>query len=166
LLRLDEYRGIAKRTLSIRKARWCSQTRMSYGFEITSHGIILYRGYIGGVKGCFDLSQRHSTGILELDKMLGSGIPKGAIVVVSGPSGTGKSILALTIVKAELERGGKPLYITFEESVEQVRYIAKTLGIEGEFGIVSLPPLGVTPSGLYSIAIGHMDTYKPTLIVI
>ncbi|WP_317894683.1 RAD55 family ATPase [Pyrofollis japonicus] len=166
LLRLDEYRGIVRRTLSIRKARWCPQTRMSYGFEITSRGIVVYREYIGGVKGRFDLSQKHSTGVPELDKMLRGGIPRGAIVVISGPSGVGKSTLALTIIKAELERGGKPLYVTFEESVEQVRYIARTLGIEGEFDIISLSPLGITPSGLYSIAIDRMDTYKPTLVVI
>lgn len=60
------------------------------------------------------------TGILGLDNMLGGGIPSGHIVTVIGPPGTGKSTLALQFIFAGLQNNENCMYMSFEESEENL----------------------------------------------
>jgi circadian clock protein KaiC len=59
-------------------------------------------------------STRISTGSLELDDMLGGGIPVGYSIVVSGPSGAGKTVLATSFLKAGAEAGEHGIVASFE----------------------------------------------------
>jgi circadian clock protein KaiC len=148
-LTVDVYRGLPYRILSIRKVRWAPISRMEYSFGIGSTGIMIYKEYTGGSLGSFDLSRRHSTGVEELDRMLRGGIPQGSAVVIAGPSGSGKTALALSMVKSELERGGRPIFVSFEEPVGQVRYMAGLLGVRRDFEAHSLSTRYFTPASLY-----------------
>lgn len=72
--------------------------------------------------------RRSSTGSGELDRVLGGGLAPGAIVLVGGDPGIGKSTLLLQCA-AHLARGGaRALYVTAEESAQQVRHRADRLG--------------------------------------
>ena len=74
---------------------------------------------------------RTSTGIGELDRVLGGGLVKGSLVLVGGEPGIGKSTLILQLcdkVKGE----GKVLYISGEESAEQVKIRADRLNINND----------------------------------
>ena len=74
---------------------------------------------------------RTSTGIGELDRVLGGGLVKGSLVLVGGEPGIGKSTLILQIcdkVKGE----GKVLYVSGEESAEQVKIRADRLNINND----------------------------------
>jgi DNA repair protein RadA/Sms len=69
-----------------------------------------------------------STGIGELDTVLGGGIVRGSLVLIGGPPGIGKSTLT-TMVLANLAAGGRStLYVSAEESPAQVRLRAQRLG--------------------------------------
>ena len=68
------------------------------------------------------------TGVAELDRVLGGGLVPGAVVLLAGEPGVGKSTLLLQVVAAVAERGGRALYVTGEESVEQVRARAERVG--------------------------------------
>lgn len=73
--------------------------------------------------------ERHSTGIGELDRVLGGGLVPGSIVLVGGPPGIGKSTLLLQV--AGLAQADRPaLYVSGEESVEQVALRARRLGLD------------------------------------
>ncbi len=72
---------------------------------------------------------RLMTQIGEWDQVLGGGMVHGALVLLSGEPGIGKSTLTLQVVNKMAEQGLKTLYITGEESVEQVSARAKRLGI-------------------------------------
>jgi DNA repair protein RadA/Sms len=61
------------------------------------------------------------TGMEELDRVLGGGLVPGSVVLVAGEPGVGKSTLLLQVVASVAARGGRALYVTGEESVEQVR---------------------------------------------
>jgi DNA repair protein RadA/Sms len=69
---------------------------------------------------------RRSTGISELDRVLGGGLVPGSVVLLAGEPGVGKSTLALQLA-AGLAGLGPFLYVTGEESPEQLRLRAKRL---------------------------------------
>jgi DNA repair protein RadA/Sms len=72
------------------------------------------------------------TGVGELDRVLGGGLVPGAVVLLAGEPGVGKSTLLLQVVAAVAAGGGRALYVTGEESVEQVRARADRVGAVNE----------------------------------
>ncbi|MBI1397391.1 MAG: DNA repair protein RadA [Betaproteobacteria bacterium] len=73
---------------------------------------------------------RRSTGIGELDRVLGGGIVHGAVVLLGGDPGIGKSTLLLQTL-AEMSRSVPTLYVSGEESSRQVALRARRLGVDG-----------------------------------
>jgi DNA repair protein RadA/Sms len=72
---------------------------------------------------------RSSTGIGEFDRVLGGGIVRGALILIGGDPGIGKSTL-LTQAAAHLAKNvGKTLYISGEESAPQIKRRAQRLGV-------------------------------------
>ena len=61
--------------------------------------------------------ERMTTGIEELDAVMGGGYRRATCILIAGPPGTGKTIMTSTFVDAACQRGEKVLYISFEESV-------------------------------------------------
>jgi DNA repair protein RadA/Sms len=73
-------------------------------------------------------SSRLSTGIDELDRVLGGGLVPGSLVLLGGAPGIGKSTLAGMALANVAGAGGKALYVSGEESAAQVRRRAERLG--------------------------------------
>lgn len=73
---------------------------------------------------------RFSTGMPEVDRVLGGGAVRGSLVLVGGAPGIGKSTLLLQICGNMPE--AKILYVTGEESQRQLKMRARRLGVEGE----------------------------------
>ncbi|HUG50799.1 MAG TPA: ATPase domain-containing protein, partial [Terrimesophilobacter sp.] len=61
------------------------------------------------------------SGISEFDRVLGGGIVPGATILLSGEPGVGKSTLLLEVASRAAESGMRVLYVSAEESVNQVR---------------------------------------------
>lgn len=74
---------------------------------------------------------RFSTGISELDRVLGGGMVKGSLVLVSGAPGIGKSTLLLQACRS-LCADSCVLYVTGEESLSQIKMRADRLEIDGD----------------------------------
>ena len=72
---------------------------------------------------------RWSTGLEELDRVLGGGLVEGSVVLIGGDPGIGKSTLLLQTA-ANLSNNFNTLYVTGEESLKQVSLRAQRLGIE------------------------------------
>ena len=72
--------------------------------------------------------ERLSTGIGELDRVLGGGLVPGSLVLLGGSPGIGKSTLTNMALGHLLEDGHRTLYVSGEESAEQVRLRAERLG--------------------------------------
>jgi len=79
-----------------------------------------------------DERERVVTGIGELDRALGGGIVPGAVVLVGGDPGIGKSTLLLQVSAALADSGESVLYVSGEESQSQLRMRARRLGIDSE----------------------------------
>ena len=102
------------------------------------------------------MTQRVSTGVKGLDKLVQGGVPKGSVVLVSGAPGTGKTILGMQFLEAGLRKGEKCAYVTIEEPPEKIMNQA------AQFGFFRKPPEMISARDIrYDIGIGK----KPEGIV-
>lgn len=102
---------------------------------------------------------RASTGIGELDRVLGGGAVEGSMMLVGGDPGIGKSTL-LTQVSANMARDGhRVLYVSGEESARQIKMRAKRLGASGS-------GFFVLPENDLSAVESHLDGINPTVMVV
>ena len=82
--------------------------------------------------------QRLDTGINELNRVLGGGIVKGSLTLISGAPGIGKSTLLLQSANNIAKKYGKVLYVSGEESEEQIKIRGDRLGaVSPELFIIS-----------------------------
>ena len=75
---------------------------------------------------------RRTTGIGELDRVLGGGVVEGALMLVGGDPGIGKSTLLLQASENLAATGARVLYISGEESARQIKMRAKRLGVTSQ----------------------------------
>jgi len=104
-----------------------------------------------------DADARVSTGIGELDRVLGGGLAEGAVVLVGGDPGIGKSTLLLQAL-AQMSQSLAGLYVTGEESLAQVAGRAQRLGLPID-GLHALAETGVER------ILEHAAAARPRLIV-
>ncbi|WP_141266071.1 DNA repair protein RadA [Thermodesulfovibrio sp. Kuro-1] len=78
------------------------------------------------------LSDRLSTGISELDRVLGGGVVRGSLVLIGGDPGIGKSTLLLQATDNLAKKYGRVLYVSGEESLTQIKLRAERLGAISE----------------------------------
>ncbi len=103
--------------------------------------------------------QRMTTGMAEVDRLLGGGIVPGSLTLLGGDPGIGKSTLMLQLCEQLAQRGQKVLYICGEESVEQTSLRAERLNV-GHDGLYLLHET------LFSQIEAVASQLKPDLMVI
>ena len=84
-----------------------------------------------GLDGQAELPPRAGTHIAELDRVLGGGLVPASVVLVGGDPGIGKSTLLLQAAASLAAAGTGVIYVSGEESVEQIRLRARRLGLGG-----------------------------------
>jgi DNA repair protein RadA/Sms len=82
-----------------------------------------------GLAGSAEPPPRAAIGIAELDRVLGGGLVPASAVLVGGDPGIGKSTLLLQAAAALARAGKRVLYVTGEESIDQIRLRARRLGV-------------------------------------
>ena len=103
-------------------------------------------------------ANRTSTGYAELDRVLGGGLVKGSLVLLGGEPGIGKSTLILQLCE-KVQGEGKVLYVSGEESAEQIKLRADRLNVKND----DLLFLGETDIDIVKDAISEMN---PKLVII
>src|SRR5262249_23346896 len=88
-----------------------------------------------------DVQERISSGVPELDRVLGGGIVPASLVLVGGEPGVGKSTLLLSALGAVSRSGHRALLVTGEEAVAQVKLRAARLGGSDGVEILAEPEL-------------------------
>ncbi|SDD06983.1 DNA repair protein RadA [Auraticoccus monumenti] len=106
-----------------------------------------------------DAAARTLTGIGELDRVLGDGLVPGAVVLLAGEPGVGKSTLLLEVASRWAGEGRRTLYVTGEESAAQVRLRAgRTDALADELYLAAETDLGTI--------LGHIEEVSPSLMVL
>jgi circadian clock protein KaiC len=138
-----ELSGEQQRLIQVVKMRGTSHSRDEHPFIITNGGIEVYapgitlrRARHAGEQGP-ERIERLKTGIPKLDELLGEGIPIGSSLILSGVSGSGKTMLGLELLyRGARDHGEKGFYLSFEETPERLRASALGMGwdLEREIG--------------------------------
>lgn len=101
---------------------------------------------------------RLATGVGEFDRVLGGGLVTGAVVLIGGDPGIGKSTLLLQALAA-MSQSARVLYVTGEESAQQVALRAKRLGL-------SSSEVDLLPEIRLEVIESHLTTRAPAVAVI
>ena len=106
-----------------------------------------------------DLATRTLTGVTELDRVLGDGLVPGAVALLAGEPGVGKSTLLLEVASRWAQAGRRTLYVSGEESAAQVRLRAgRTQALADQLYLAAETDLGTV--------LGHIEEVQPSLMVL
>lgn len=106
-----------------------------------------------------EAARARPTGIDELDRVLGGGLVPGAVVLVAGEPGVGKSTLLLDVASRAAQHQQTVLYVTAEESAAQVRLRAERIG-------ALRPRLLLAAETDLGSLLGHVEQVRPDLLVV
>lgn len=101
---------------------------------------------------------RLMTGLSEFDHVLGGGLAADSVVLIGGDPGVGKSTLLLQIL-SQMPAGHRPLYVTGEESLQQVALRARRLGLNADH-------LTLLPETRIETILTLAETHQPRVMVI
>ncbi len=118
-----------QRRLQIIKMRGRGYSEDEFRFKITEKGIMMLPQLVAApVYPAF--TERVSTGNAMLDEMLSGGIYRGSTTLISGTTGTGKTIFGMQFMMDGLRRGEKCSYVGFDESKVQMMRNARSVGFD------------------------------------
>ncbi|GAB4342773.1 MAG: circadian clock protein KaiC [Cyanophyceae cyanobacterium] len=120
-----------RRTLEILKLRGTTHMKGEYPFTMTNQGISIFP------LGAMRLTQRSSnarvsSGVETLDRMCGGGFFKDSIILATGATGTGKTLLVSKFIEDACKNGDRAILFAYEESRAQLSRNAYSWGIDFE----------------------------------
>lgn len=146
-------RNSVVRKMQVMKLRGQESVPGLHTFRITDGGLQAFPRTFGltadssHVKG----RRRLSTGVVDLDAIMGGGIPEGDSLLVAGPSGAGKTVLGIQFVAEGLRQGEPGIVAMFEELPNEYLERAASFGLdfaapqkEGRLKIIYLRPLDLS----------------------
>ena len=101
---------------------------------------------------------RYSSGLSEVDRVLGGGWVPGGVLLIAGEPGIGKSTLLMQLAHHALKAGRDTLYIAGEESPSQVKLRAERLGVAAD--------LKLTRDTQAAAIAAHIESLKPGLVIV
>jgi circadian clock protein KaiC len=135
VLRLEELApayGAERRRARVIKYRGVKFRGGYHDVNITTGGLNVFPRLVASEHRTSFARGRLSSGIAELDELLGGGIDKGSSTLVLGPAGTGKSLLVIVYAIAAIARGEKAALFVFDEELGLLFSRMKDLGIDLE----------------------------------
>jgi circadian clock protein KaiC len=130
LQQLESGYGAERRILRVLKYRGIDYRRGPHDYLISTGGVIVYPRIMAGEPRETVYRKQVSSGLRELDTLLGGGIEEGSSTLISGPPGAGKSSLAAQFVKAVTNHGGKAAMFIFEEALDTLLNRADGIGMD------------------------------------
>jgi len=102
---------------------------------------------------------RTPVGIAEFDRVLGGGLVKGAVILIGGDPGIGKSTIILQVISRIASQTGTVLYVSGEESPEQIKLRAERLSINSD-------RIMLLPETVVEQVLAAAEKLKPAAVVV
>jgi len=122
--------GISRRRLRVAKLRGVKFREGYHDYNIITGGLRIFPRLIAAEHHVEFQRASVSSGLKELDELLGGGLDRGTTTLILGPAGTGKSTVALQYAVQMAGQGERALVFTFDESLGIMLARAKALGLE------------------------------------
>lgn len=164
---------ISTRRLRVVKYRGSTHGSNEYPFLIDRDGLTVVPITASSLEHQIS-TERVTTGVAGLDQMLGGhGYFRGSTVLVSGTAGSGKSSLAAHLARATCARGEKCLYVSYEESPQQILRNMASIGLDlrkdVSSGLLQISSHRPTSLGLEGhLAVLHKVTseFQPSTVIV
>jgi circadian clock protein KaiC len=146
------------RTLDVTKFRGSGTQSGEHVYRITDSGIEVFPDLAPGSFGQSFTAEQISSGVTEIDQLMGGGLERGTISVISGPTGVGKTTLGTQFMKQAAERGERSIVYLFEENRHTFLTRSEAVGIpvtemldRGTLDIVEVEALEKSPQEFASM---------------
>jgi circadian clock protein KaiC len=156
--------GGERRRLKVQKVRGIAYHEGFQDYVIRKGGLQVFPRLIAAQHHDDFVRETVSSGLLEIDSLLGGGISSGSSTMILGPSGVGKSTLAAQYVSAAAARGEKACVYSFEESPESWIERPQRLGMQlreheqtGRIGVRQVDPAELSPGELAEDVRRHVE---------
>ncbi len=148
----DQAYGSERRRLRIVKYRGIAFRGGAHDYRILQGGLHVYPRLVAADTRVAAQRRQLSSGLPELDALIGGGLEEGTSTLISGPSGTGKSSLSAQFVHAAAERGEASAMFLFEEARNNLLNRCASLGLDlsrhidtGQLTIQQIDPAELSP---------------------
>ncbi|HVF19790.1 MAG TPA: ATPase domain-containing protein [Mycobacteriales bacterium] len=166
---------MSRRWLRVLKLRGSDYLDGRHSFDVGKPGIVVYPRLerLVGVPPARTSDARLSTGPDAIDDMIGGGIPAQDAVLVTGPSGVGKTILSLQFLYVGLTNGERCLYTSFQETPDDLIATADSFGWDlapyrerGDLVFVHVPPVEVDLDAVGGLIAAEIDKAPFSRVVV
>lgn len=133
VLRLEElspYYGAERRRMRVVKFRGQPFRGGYHDFDIETGGIRIYPRLVAAEHRKVFARDVLTSGIAELDALLGGGIEQGSSALILGPAGAGKSLVTLQFARAAIQRGERVALFLFDEEISLLFDRARAMGFD------------------------------------
>lgn len=142
----------AGRTLSLTKFRGSGFAEGAHTVRLDERGMHVYERLMPGDHGREFRAETLPSGVATLDELVGGGLERGTVTLISGPTGVGKTSLGLQFIWQAARRGERSVIFTFEESLATLSHRCEHIGIpleamvrEDSLAANEVEPLRYTP---------------------
>lgn len=164
--------GAERRRLRVVKMREVSFRGGFHDMVIRKGGVTVFPRLVAADHHDDFRSEPVTSGVHELDALLCGGLDRGTSVLVTGPTGSGKSTIALQYAVAAAQRGEHVAYYTFDEGLATLRGRANSMGLtldehlrSGRVSLQQIDPAELSP-GEFTHVVRHAVEQRDAKIVI
>ena len=168
---VDQY-GPERRRLRVQKMRGIKFRGGDHDFLLDTGGLSVFPRLVAAEHRLRTEFMLVSTGLPQLDALMGGGLPSGSSTLFTGPSGVGKTTTALSCVISALRRGERAAYYLFDEGLSTLVVRGKALGLDvspylenGQLTVVALDPAEVS-AGEFAQMVRRAVEQDDALIVV
>jgi len=164
--------GVTRRHVVILKLRGSSFREGFHDYTIQTGGVCVFPRLIANEHGTQFKSERIESGNVALDQMFTGGISRGSSTLIAGPTGSGKSSLAMQYAYAAAKRGDRAIVYAFDEVLRVSRERAESVGMaigeeieKGTLAMSQIDPAELSP-GEFAWQIRRDVEEKDTRVVV
>lgn len=170
---LEREFGVKRRRLEVRKLRGSRFREGYHDYTIATGGVVVFPRLVASEHIPGHSIQAVSSGIKELDQLLGGGLDSGTTTLLIGPAGCGKSSIAARYAAAAADRGETAVVFTFDETLTTYIHRSSGLGMDiaakmeaGSIRLFQVDPAEVAPGEFVDQIRKLVEQTKPTVLVI
>jgi len=144
--------GVMRRSLFVTKFRGSDFEGGAHSIRLTGRGMEVYPRLVPVAHERTFEAETIPFGLSTLDRMVGGGLERGTITIISGPSGVGKTTLGMRFMQEASSRGERAVMYAFEEQLDTLLHRCRAVGMGvqevmdgGTLSVVPVEPLRFSP---------------------